>query len=70
VKNSEGNSGFSLNFVGKNNISIPVLHLPEKFSNLQKKEKDLSPEIPPNELSDSPKEIVEVEEVVSLTSKL
>lgn len=57
--------------MGKNNISIPVLHLPDRFNkeNKEGKEREHSPEMPANELSDSPKEIVEVEEVVSLADK-
>lgn len=41
-----GGSGFNLNLVGKNNISIPVLHLPERFNNIENKDRERSPEQP------------------------
>ena len=59
---------FSLNFVGKNSISIPILQLPERnHSEEESKERGERQE----HLSlNGIKEIIEVEEVVSLTETI
>ena len=68
MENNSNVPAFSLNFVGKNSISIPILQLPERnHSEEESKERGERQE----HLSlNGIKEIIEVEEVVSLTETI
>jgi len=61
--------------VGKNNISIPTLHLPERVSNpsnepREDKRRDWSPNNRQEIEAKDIKEVYEIEEVVVLTDKI
>lgn len=58
IKSSEGNGGFNLS-IGKNNISIPVLQLPDRYQTAEAQSKQSngnpnSPDLSPTELHQSP----------------